>query len=65
MKPHEIRLLSEEEISKRIIEEEINLENLKFQLATNQLASPIQVRLSRRNIGRLKTILAEKVRIKK
>lgn len=60
LKAHEIRQLSIEEIQKRIQEEELNLSHLKFQLATRQLASPIQVRLSRRNIARLKTILVEK-----
>ncbi|RCK77498.1 MAG: LSU ribosomal protein L29p (L35e) [Ignavibacteriae bacterium] len=60
MKAHEIRQLSIEEIKKRIQDEEINLSHLKFQLATRQLSSPIQVRLVRRNIARLKTILVEK-----
>ncbi len=60
MKSHEIKQLTAEEIRKRIQEEEINLSHLKFQLATRQLSSPIQVRSSRRNIARLKTILLEK-----
>lgn len=60
MKAHEIRQLSIDEIKKRIQDEEINLSHLKFQLATRQLSSPIQVRLVRRNIARLKTVLVEK-----
>ncbi|MDI6802281.1 MAG: 50S ribosomal protein L29 [Bacteroidota bacterium] len=60
MKSHEIKQLTAEEIRKRIQEEEINLSHLKFQLATRQLSSPIQVRSARRNIARLKTILLEK-----
>lgn len=60
MKSHEIKQLKVEEIRKRIQDEEINLSHLKFQLATRQLSSPIQVRLVRRNIARLKTFLLEK-----
>jgi large subunit ribosomal protein L29 len=60
MKTHEIRQLSNDEIKKRIQDEEANLSHLKFQLATRQLASPVQVRLSRRLIAKLKTILVEK-----
>lgn len=61
MKTHEIRKLTVEEINKRIQEEEINSGHLKFQLATRQLTSPILVRVARRNIARLKTILGEKL----
>lgn len=60
MKSHEIKQLKVEEIRKRIQDEEINLSHLKFQLATRQLSSPIQVRSVRRNIARLKTFLLEK-----
>lgn len=60
MKSHEIKQLTAEEIRKRIQDEEVNLSHLKFRLATRQLSSPIQVRLVRRNIARLKTFLLEK-----
>jgi large subunit ribosomal protein L29 len=60
MKAHEIRQLSLEELKKRIQDEEVNLSHLKFQLATRQLASPIQVRLSRRLVAKLNTVLHEK-----
>lgn len=60
MKSHEIKQLTAEEILKRIQDEEVNLSHLKFQLATRQLSSPIQVRVVRRNIARLKTFLLEK-----
>lgn len=65
VKTHEIRQLSIDEIKKRIQDEELNLSHLKFQLATRQLSSPIQVRLVRRHIARLKTILNEKLRLEK
>jgi large subunit ribosomal protein L29 len=57
MKSFEIRELQEEELRKRIKDEEENLVHLKFQKATSQLESPIKVRTVRREIARLKTAL--------
>jgi len=57
MKSFEIRELQEEELRKRIKDEEENLIHLKFQKATSQLESPIKVRTVRREIARLKTAL--------
>jgi len=62
MKAHELRSLSIEELKKRLSDEEENLANLRFQLATSQLESPITVRTVRRDIARLRTIIAEKQR---
>ena len=62
MKAHELRSLSVEELKKRLSDEEENLANLRFQLATSQLESPISVRTVRRDIARLRTIIAEKER---
>ncbi len=62
MKPHELRSLSVPELKKRLADEEENLANLRFQLATSQLESPIKVRTVRRDIARLQTIIAEKER---
>lgn len=61
MKAHELRQLSVEELRKRLTEEQENLSNLQFQLATSQLESPITVRTSRRTIARLNTIITEKL----
>lgn len=63
MKAHELRELSVDELKKRLMEEEENLANLRFQLATSQLESPVQVRIVRRNIARLHTIIGEKERV--
>ncbi len=60
MKPTDLRQLSADELRKRLSEEEENLANLRFQLATSQLESPIKVRLVRRDIARIKTILRHK-----
>ena len=60
MKSFEVRELPEQELEKRIKDEEENLINLKFQKATSQLESPIRIRIVRRNIARMKTVLRER-----
>ncbi|MBM4165916.1 MAG: 50S ribosomal protein L29 [Ignavibacteria bacterium] len=62
MKPLEIRQMSEKELTERIRSEEEMLAQLKFRLATHQLESPIKVRVVRRDIARMKTILRERQR---
>ena len=62
MKAHELKDLSLDELKRRLADEEENLANLRFQLATSQLESPIKVRTVRRDIARLKTVLREKER---
>jgi large subunit ribosomal protein L29 len=59
MKTFEIKELPDEELRKRIKDEEENLIHLKFQKATSQLESPIKVRSVRRDIAKMKTILRE------
>jgi len=60
MNASELRELSIEELKKRLDEEQDSLANLRFQLATSQLESPIKIRLIRRDIARLMTVLREK-----
>ena len=60
MKAYDIRELPEEELAKRVLDEEENLVNLKFQKATSQLESPIRIRLVRKDIARMKTVLRER-----
>ncbi len=60
MKAVELKDLSIQELKKRLMDEEENLANLRFQLATSQLESPIKVRTVRRDIARLKTVLRQK-----
>jgi len=57
MKTTELRQLALDELKKRLLDEEENLSNLQFQLATRQLDSPIRVRTVRRDIARLKTLI--------
>ena len=62
MKAAELKDLSIDELRKRLADEEESLGNLRFQLATSQLESPIRVRSVRRDIARLKTFINEKQR---
>lgn len=60
MKPKEIRELSDEELEKEFRDAKIELFNLRFQLATNQLDNPLRIREARRNIARIQTIRRER-----
>lgn len=60
MKIFEIRELPPTELAKRVRDEEENLVHLKFQKATSQLENPLQLRNSRRDIARMKTVLRER-----
>ncbi len=60
MKIFEIRELPVSELAKRVKDEEENLVHLKFQKATSQLENPLQLRNSRRDIARMKTVLRER-----
>lgn len=59
-KTADLKDLSIDELQKRLSDEQENLANLRFQLATSQLESPIKVRTVRRDIARLKTIIWQK-----
>lgn len=60
MKTNEIRELSAQEIRQRILDEERDLERLRFQHAIADLEDPIVLRRKRREVARLKTILKQK-----
>ena len=60
MKIYEIRQMSDEELRKRIEEEENNLVDLRFALATKQLTNTAKIRLTRKDIARMKTVLKER-----
>jgi large subunit ribosomal protein L29 len=60
MKASELRDLSLEELKKRLSDEQESLANLRFQLATSQLESPIKVRTVRRDIAKIKTMIRKK-----
>jgi large subunit ribosomal protein L29 len=60
MKAVELKDLSVEELKKRLADEQESLANLRFQLATSQLESPIKVRTVRRDIARLETLIRQR-----
>lgn len=60
MKAFELRELSDSELIKRIQEEEESLANLRFQKVISQLENPMKLRLTRRDIARMKSILRER-----
>ena len=60
IKMSEIRDLTVPELKRRLSDEEESLANLRFQLSTSQLESPIKVRTVRRDIARIKTLIQQK-----
>lgn len=58
--PSEIRALSDKEIHEKIEEAKAELFNLRFQKASGQLENTSRVRVVKREIARLKTILRER-----
>jgi large subunit ribosomal protein L29 len=60
MKASELRELTIEELANKEKELKNELFNLKFQDATGQIENPIRIRIVRRDIARIQTILNEK-----
>ncbi len=60
MKIFEIKEMSDEELVKRIEEEEQNLVDLKFQHELKNLTNTAKLNLTRKDIARLKTVLKER-----
>ena len=60
MKASEIRVLSDEELFKKLEEAHEELFNLRFRLATRQLGNHREIPRVKRRIARMKTILTER-----
>ncbi len=60
MKPEELRELSITELEAKMEEYRIELFNLRFQKAKNLLDRPDRIRIVRRDMARINTILKEK-----
>jgi large subunit ribosomal protein L29 len=60
MKIFEIREMSTDEIKKRILEDQKNLVDLKFQQELKQLTNTAKLRLVRKDIAKMITILKER-----
>jgi large subunit ribosomal protein L29 len=64
MKIHEIREMKTEEIIQRIKDEELNLVDLRFSHQLKQLTNTSKIKLVKKDIARLKSILNERNRSK-
>ena len=60
MKASDVRSKTADELKDQLVDLKKEQFNLRFQRATQQLEKPAQVKLVRRDIARIKTILAEK-----
>ncbi|NLZ27493.1 MAG: 50S ribosomal protein L29 [Firmicutes bacterium] len=60
MKIKDIRELSDQELSDKLIEFKEELFNLRFQLATGQLENHMRIKDVRRGIARVKTVMTER-----
>lgn len=60
MKTEEIRLLSADEIKARLSDARNELMNLRFQVVTGQLTDTSRLKITRREVARLETLLREK-----
>ena len=56
----DLRVMSDDELTKQVEEAHRELFNLRFRLATKQLANHREVRSVKKRIARLKTIMRER-----
>jgi large subunit ribosomal protein L29 len=64
LKASKMRELSTVELAKRETELKEEIYNLRFQNHTGQLENPMRLRLSRRELARVKTLLKERAGLK-
>ena len=62
MRMNEIREMSTEEIEKRIQQEEVDLVDLRFQHELKNLTNTSKLKLVRKDIARMKTVLGQKAK---
>jgi len=60
MKIYQIREMSTEELKKRILEEQKNMIDLRFQLELKNLTNTAKISNTRKDIAKMKTILKER-----
>ncbi|MGK9368030.1 50S ribosomal protein L29 [Melioribacter sp. Ez-97] len=60
MKIYQIREMSTEEIQRRILEEQKNLIDLRFQHELKNLTNTALLRATRKDIAKMKTVLKER-----
>ncbi|UCF88505.1 MAG: 50S ribosomal protein L29 [bacterium] len=62
MKASELRDLTLDELRQKESDLSAELFNLRFQIATNQLENPMRLPLAKKNLARVKTVIAQKER---
>jgi large subunit ribosomal protein L29 len=62
MNNKELRELSTEEIKNKLMDSRQELMNLRFQMVTGQLTDTSRFKITRRQIARFETILAQRAR---
>ena len=60
---NELKAQSVEDLQAKLIKEKKELFNLRFQNATNQLTNTARIKLVRRDIARIQTVITEKSRV--
>ena len=60
MKPEEVRAMSPDQLSEKLVSLKKEQFNLRFQKATGQLENTSRVRSVRRDIARIRTVLAQR-----
>ncbi|NLF21312.1 MAG: 50S ribosomal protein L29 [Clostridiaceae bacterium] len=60
MKPNDLRDKSNEDLTQELVSLKEELFKLRFQHATRRLENPLQLRIVRREIARVKTIIRER-----
>ena len=60
MKMLEIRKLSEADVQKKLLELKDELFNLRFRHKINQLENPMRIRIVKKDIARIKTVINER-----
>jgi len=59
-KPEELRDLSDDELETKLAEAKEELFNLRFQLVTGQLDNPMAIKIMRKEIARILTVIRER-----
>jgi large subunit ribosomal protein L29 len=59
-KPQELRDMSDDELETKLSEAKEELFNLRFQLVTGQLDNPMRIKVMRKEVARILTVIRER-----
>ena len=60
VKPDELRDMSDDELDSKLAEAKEELFNLRFQLVTGQLDNPMRIKVMRKEVARILTVIRER-----